>query len=306
MKSRPYGGDDDFIRIREFLIEVLAENDLLEHSWHPARLDYWKWHVTACGGVPPGRDSVFLWETPAGRIAAVLNPEGRGDAFIQIHPCYRSEELEEEIISTAERVYMKPASRQLRFMVFADDALRTGILSSRGYRAEEWSEQYRRLSLEKKVVPVTPPAGYAIRGMTAEDVPSRSWASWRAFHPDEPDEDYDGHDWYGNIEAIPAYRRDLDLVAIDGKEEVAAFCTVWFDAVTGTGYLEPVGRKPEARERNLMRSLLTEGAARLQKLGGKQISVAGSSFPANVLYASVLGNRFRLVVPWSLAMKGSS
>jgi len=29
---------------------------------------------------------VFIWETTDGRIAAVLNREGPGNAFLQVHP----------------------------------------------------------------------------------------------------------------------------------------------------------------------------------------------------------------------------
>jgi len=31
-------------------------------------------------------EDVFIWETTDGRIAAVLNREGPGNAFLQVHP----------------------------------------------------------------------------------------------------------------------------------------------------------------------------------------------------------------------------
>ena len=80
----------------------------------------------------------------------------------------------------------------------------------------------------------------------SSELPSRSWASWRAFHSDDPDEKYDGDwSWYQNIQAAPLYRRDLDLVAIAPSGEVAAFTTTWYDDVTHSGYFEPVGTMPE-------------------------------------------------------------
>lgn len=298
LSMRPYRDESDFWRIRGFLREVLIANNLLEYSWHLARLDYWRWHVTNCGGPPPGSETVFIWETPAGGIAAVLNPEGNGEAFIQIHPEYRSEELEEEIISTAEEKYLMGNAEKLRFMVFAEDSLRKKILFSRGYRRESWNEQYRTMKLEAEIEVPKTPDGYHIRHQRPEDVPSRIWASWRAFHPNAPDDQFKADNWYGNIEKIPTYRRDLDLVAVSENGEVVAFCTIWYDDVTRTGYMEPVGRKPEIRVKHLMRSLLLEGAARLQRSGGVQLSVGGTSFSANVLYASVMGIAHKLVIPW--------
>lgn len=42
-----------------------------------------------------------------------------------------------------------------------------------------------------------------------------------------------------------------------------------------------------------------EDASRLRDLGGVQLSVAGSSLSANILYASMLGMEHRKVVPWT-------
>lgn len=306
LKMIPYRDEGDFWRIRDFLRKVLMANGLREHSWHLARFDYWRWHGVNCGSPPPGADTVFIWETPEAEIAAVLNPEGPGDAFIQIHPDHRSRELEEEIVATAEERYTggeTPLAGKLRFMVFENDTLRSNILASRGYKIDRWREQYRTMKLTGETISPETIPGYTIRHQNPEDIPSRALASWRAFHPGEPYDEQEDHHWYKNIEMIPNYRRDLDLIAVSEDGEVAAFCTVWYDDVTRTGYMEPVGRKPEIKEKHLMRNLLMEAAARLQKLGGVQLSVAGSSFSANVLYASVLGINHELVVPWVKTMQ---
>jgi hypothetical protein len=92
-----------------------------------------------------------------------------------------------------------------------------------------------------------------------EELPARSWASWRAFHPDEPDERYQGWEWYHNIQRIPLYRRDLDVVAVAPNGEIASFCTVWFDDVTRTGVFEPVGTAPEHQRRGLGKAVMCEG-----------------------------------------------
>ncbi len=66
---------------------------------------------------------MFLWETAEGRLAAVLHPDGPGDAFLQIHPAFRSAELEVAMLSVAETQF---ATTQ------ADGSQRLAALGARG------------------------------------------------------------------------------------------------------------------------------------------------------------------------------
>ncbi len=112
------------------------------------------------------------------------------------------------------------------------------------------------------------PPGFTIRSLgRCEELPARSWASWRGFHPDEPDEKYEGWEWYRNIQRCPLYRRDLDIVAAAPDGAIASFCTIWYDDVTRTAYYEPVATAPEYQRLGLGRACLLEGLRRLQHLG---------------------------------------
>ena len=82
--------ENDYWRIRAYLREVMHANDRREFSWHVARLDYWRWHVNENLEHMPLEEVIFLWEDVQGRIAAVLNPEGRADVHLQVHPGQRS------------------------------------------------------------------------------------------------------------------------------------------------------------------------------------------------------------------------
>jgi len=278
--QRPYQTEDDYWAIREFLRDVFIRNDRRQYSWPVARLDYWRWHVAAnCNGTQV-EEATFLWETEEGRIAAVLNPEDPGHAYLQVDPRYRTPELEEEMLALAEERLMTvgpPSGRPVLVVgVLEGDTLREEILSRRGYAPRSGSQaydRYRNLSLPIPEVP-TPP-GYTIRPMTLEDIPSRSWASWRAFHPDDPDADYRSHDWYASIMRAPMYRRDLDLVAADESGAVVAFCTIWYDDVARSGYYEPVGTMPEHQRRGLCTALLHEGMRRLVERGGIHACIGG-------------------------------
>ena len=86
LMQRKYRCEDDYWRIRQFLREVFLLNDRRELSWPLYRWDYWRWHVNANIFRFSLEAAVFLWETAEGRLAAVLHPDGPGEAFLQVHP----------------------------------------------------------------------------------------------------------------------------------------------------------------------------------------------------------------------------
>jgi mycothiol synthase len=302
--ERPYQGDDDFWRIRNFLRHVFVLNDRREFSWPVIRWDYWCWHgIRNLNDGVLERD-VFIWETGAGDIAAVLNRENAGYAFLQVHPTYKSKALEEQVIRRAEESLIVPSRRggkALRVWCDSMDIQRQEILKTRGYElVPEEGEWQWRYELDQPIPERPVRDGYLIRALgEASELPSRSWASWRAFHSDEPDEKY-GNDWtwYLNIQSAPLYRRDLDLVAISSTGEVAAFTTIWYDDVTRCGFFEPVGTMPEHQRRGLASALLCEGMRRMKKMGATQAMVGGEASHANALYRSVFGPIHDISQPW--------
>jgi mycothiol synthase len=298
---------EDYWRMRAFLREVFLLNERRERGWQVARLDYWRWHGIENGGWPPSMDDVtFIWETAKGQIAAVLNPEGPGEAFLQVHPGLRTPELEEEMIAIAEErlaVLASSGQRKLRIWANEHDGLRQEILVRRGYAKGEWPEYRWRRSLDVPIPDVPVAAGYTVRALgDVEELSARSWASWKAFHPRDPDERYEGWDWYLNVQRIPLYRRDLDIVAVAPTGEVASFCTAWYDDVTRTGCFDPVGTMPAHQRRGLGKAVMCEGLRRLKRLGATMAYVGGFTVAANALYASVMSSEYELVEPWKRAL----
>ncbi|MCL5999234.1 MAG: GNAT family N-acetyltransferase [Chloroflexi bacterium] len=299
---RTYQGEDDFWRMREFLRQVFMLNGRREVSWHVARLDYWCWHVIDnCQEYPSIEGVTFIWETDDGQIVAVLNPEGKGEAHLQVHPGLRTPELEEEMLDVAEqRLAASEPDRRCTLRVWAggQDDLLQKILARRGYTKGEWPEYQHCWTLAAPVpdVPVAP--GYTVRSLgDASELPARSWASWKGFHPDEPDERYGGWEWYHNIQRMPLYRRDLDIVAVAPGGEIAAFCTFWYDDVTRSAYIEPVATVTEHQRRGLGKAVICEGLRRLQRMGGTIAFVGGYSAAARALYSSV-GTQYGVREPW--------
>lgn len=137
---RSYCIEEDYWRIREFLRQVMIANNRRELCWHVARLDYWWWFVNPDIEKIPLEENVFIWETESGQIAAVLNPEGRGQAYLQIHPGFRTPELDEEMIALAEErlsVTNKDGQRKLQVFVDSQDKAIQRVLSGRGFKRVE-------------------------------------------------------------------------------------------------------------------------------------------------------------------------
>lgn len=307
LTMQPYQSEDDYWRIRAFLRQVMLLNGLREKSWHVARLDYWRWHVALnCQERETIDDVVFLWETTDGQIAAVLNPEGDGEAHLQVHPGLRTPALEEEMLAVAEERLSLERDGQRALTVWTDDQdeVCSALLERRGYSRGKWVEHQWRRDLGASIPEAPIPAGYAVRPLgDVDELPARSWASWRGFHPDEPDDEYQGWEWYLNVQRCPLYRRDLDIVAVaptgSPGGEIASFCTLWYDDVTRSAYVEPVATVPEHQRLGLARAVITEGLRRAKRLGATRAFVGGYEAAPNALYASVISLAHDRSQQWS-------
>jgi mycothiol synthase len=289
---RNYQDEDDYWRIRQFLREVMLLNGLREWSWNVARLDYWRFFgMNSIHPFAPLPEIIFLWETSDGQIAAVLNPEDPGNTFLQVHPFFKTRSLEAEMILLAEQRLSIPHGNNRRIAVWADsqDELRLGILKERSYVRGPETENHWRRDLDAPIPEAPVAEGYIIRPLGGQsELPARSWASWRGFHPDEPEEKYQGWEWYHNIQRCPLYRRDLDLLAAAPDGSIASFATFWFDDATRTVYIEPVATEPEQLRKGLARAVITEGLRRVQRLGAQRVFVGGMEPGPDALYSSVL------------------
>jgi GNAT superfamily N-acetyltransferase len=297
-----YQNEEDYWRIRKFLREVSLLNDRHDYSWSLLRWDYWVWHVNMNIYHFKLEDSVHLWEVD-GQIVAVLNPDSTGEAFFQVHPAYRSEGLRCEMLDAAEMRLpnqKEDGRRELITWANEEDALHKDVLTKRGYtRSKYKAEHMRSRPLTQPVPEAVPPGGYTVRALgDKSELPARSWLSWKVFHPDEPDEKYQGWEWYKNVQRVPLYRRDLDIVAVASDGELAAFCTVWFDDVTRTAVFEPVGTHPGHQKRGLGKAVMNEGLRRAQQLGATLATVSSYSDGAHALYASMGFTEFDLLEPW--------
>jgi GNAT superfamily N-acetyltransferase len=266
------------------------------------RWDYWLWHINENIFHFDPREKVHLWEAD-GQIVAMLNPDGQNEAFFQFHPKFRDAAPLSEMVDLAEQKIFarrEHGKKELIVWVNEKDDLFKKLLQYCGYVRSKFSaEHMRRRDLSAPVADPIVPSGYTVRALGDEsELPARSWLSWRAFHPNEPDEKYEGWTWYKNVQRVPLYRRDLDIVAVSDAQELSAFCTVWFDDVTRTAVFEPVATHPFHLKRGLGKAVMTEGLHRAQLLGANLATVSSYSPAAHALYESMGFTEFDLCEPW--------
>ena len=236
-----------------------------------------------------------IWETASGEIAGVLNQGDPGVCHLHIHPDTRSRELEEAMVAEAEaRMSTQNRDDKRVLWVRADelDALRNEVLSKRGfsrYDSAHSIEHHGRRTLRDRVDEVVLPDGFVVRSMGGdEDLPARSLASWRAFHPGESDDGCDRTgDWYRNVQRSPTYRRDLDVIVVAADGEIASFCVCYYDAPSRSGVFVLAGTATDYQRRGLGKAVMSEALRRLRALGATDAYVSWYERPAGALYESV-------------------
>lgn len=316
LTMRSYQTEEDYWRIREFLRSAMSANHKREWSWHVARWDYWIWFANPDIEKIPLNENIFIWETEDGQIAAVINPEARGQVFPQVHPAHRSPELEDEMMAAAERhltVTGEDGTRKLWVWLDSQDGMRKEVLTRRGYQRVETpgeQEYQHRRSLDEPLPDAPQVAGYVIRPQgDGLELLERCYASGLGFHRDDINtarNNRDHPEWYHHIQSAPLYRRDLDLVAVAADGSIASFCTIWFDDATRTAYFEPVATVPAHQKRGLGKAVMLEGLHRLKRMGCKIALVGGYSEAANALYFSVMGAEHDISEPWEKVVEGTA
>ena len=303
--KRAYTTEDDFWRMRAFLREAMAENNLTEKCWHVARLDYARWHVMMNCAKVSLNEVASIWQEGDRIVGIVLPDGGLGEAHIMIRPGFGTHELEAEMIAHAERMLAEEVQGQGRSLCVwtpSDNKLRISLLNERGYARKGAAEMQWEKELPAKLEPSPLPPGYAVRPLgDGLELLERCYSSGLGFHGGDIAvgiENREDPTWYRNIQTAPLYRRDLDLVAVAPDGSIASFCTIWFDDVTRTAYFEPVATIPSKQRMGLGRAVLTEGLIRLSRMGAVKAFVGGYSQGANALYSSVFGPVYNTYEPW--------
>jgi len=294
LQMKQYSGSADYWRIREFLRALQANATRPSGTWHVGVFDYWRWHWLE-NVVEREPYELRYWETESGETVAVLIQGDPGVCHPLVDPGVQTAALEHEILVVAEEhLTTKTSNGRDIVFVWADvnDECLNGVLKERGYEAHESAHSTEYHGWQALISPPEQaplPSGYSIRSMgDVDELPARSLASWRAFHPGEPDDGADPTgEWYRNIQRAPLYRRDLDVVVIDDNGDIVSFAVCYFDDVSRTGVFVLAGTTPAHQCKGLGKAVMAEALRRLYHLGAVGAYVSWYEAPAGALYESV-------------------
>jgi predicted N-acetyltransferase YhbS len=293
-RHRSYNDQQDFLRVRDFLVDTYALLDR-PFNWRLERWNYARYFVVPMIGayakdpVSPDdsrkairmwADLIRLWENSEGRVVAVTTLEypWSGDAFFLRHPDHDA--MLVEMFEDAEENLVHPVQRTLRIHIYEHDEQLKAVAQSRGYQKNAgWFEEDAEFVIGSELPEPSLPAGFVIQSMADDnDLERRRKAFGRGFNHEDPKE------WpnlfsYQELQKAPDYRKEQDLVVVAPDGEFASFCILWWDERNRMGILEPVGTVPEHRRKGLGRAVVYEAIQRAAALGAEKVVVgAGLAF----------------------------
>ncbi|MHB8572861.1 MAG: GNAT family N-acetyltransferase [Candidatus Dormibacteria bacterium] len=130
--------------------------------------------------------------------------------------------------------------------------------------------------------------GYVVRTTNPDDENSRVECHRSSFAPSSFTRTQ-----YQRARSTPAFDPELDVAAIAPDGSVVSFCLGWYDPVTRTGLLEPIGTHPTHQRRGLASGCIVEVLTRMRARGAQTVRVLCAHGSAG--YALYTGLGFQ---PW--------
>jgi ribosomal protein S18 acetylase RimI-like enzyme len=292
LTSRLYETERDLRQMQGLLMEARSHTD----DWHYIHIGELTFHffMLLCHLNP--RKHIRLWHDAEDRLAgyAML---GEGPSFDwQVAPQHEWRGIETEAWTWAETFLAKLRERNpeqwggnLTSGARQDNGRRRIFLAQHGFRySGEFAEVNMLRTLGNPIPEPVPPTGYRIHSIAGtNDAPKRAVAHREVWQPWTDGNISD--EAYVSFMQLPAYQRDLDVIASAADGGVAAFVNGWIDPLNRIGELGSVGVVPAHRRRGLMRAVLTEVLRRMRARGMDRacVSTGAANIPAIRLYTSV-------------------
>jgi mycothiol synthase len=292
--SRNFQGNDDFQKMRTFLIAARRDTGHYAGYWHIGG------GLTWCTFLMAFRvdlsANIRLWED---RVGALVGFAIFGDDFsmdMQVRPDVRWQGIEEEMLVWAETRWRESIDnptipqerkRDLFTGVLVEDAPRIAFLEHHGFtRGNKHLVRFVRSLAAPIPAPTrSVPDGFCVRGVAGEhEITNRASAHREAFHPSRITDE-----GYARLMRMSEYDRDLDVIAVAPDGVIAAYAMCWVDGVNKVGEFEPVGTRPAFQRQGLARAALLEGMARMKARGAETalVSTGEENAGAIRLYESV-------------------
>jgi mycothiol synthase len=290
INMRTAEGETDFWLLRGFL----------EDTW-PLAAPFFNWEVRRLDGAyfhneKPGWDArwnggrdLALWQKPDGQLVGAVHPEGKGDAWLEVHPQYRW--LEEAMLDWAEANLARPNKEghpQLAVFTWEYDKERQEQLHQRGYTRTDAGDVLREKPYNVQDVPApTMPEGYRlheVRPGHPEDCERYAALLNAAFKRSI----HTAKELATFTTMSPSYCQEIELVAVAPDGSFAALTGMTYDEDHRFGSFEPVCAVPGPKPLGLTGKLMLEGYRRVRQMGAEHCYVGtGIGMAANRFYDAV-------------------
>ena len=291
LTSRSYETERDLQQMQALLMEARSVTDDWRY-WHVGELTF-RFFTLACHLNP--QEHIRLWHNDEGKLAgyAILGEDPSFDW--QVLPEYEWSGIEAEAMAWAEICLTELRERDMQqwggslvSSARQDNARRRLFLGQHGFRySGEFAEVNMLRSLDKPIPEAMLPPGCQVRAVEVGEISDRAAAHREVWQPWTDGNISD--EAYVSFMQLPAYQRDLDVIATAADGAVAAFAIGWIDPLNRIGEVGSVGVVPLYRRQGLMRAVLLEVLRRMQVRGMERacVSTGVVNIPAIRLYASV-------------------
>jgi GNAT superfamily N-acetyltransferase len=220
-----------------------------------------------------------LWRQGDELVALAL-VDNFNNLFFEITSEKTNPELEDSIVDwgvTCQKTLNQQHNRSdtLDACVRADASLHLRVLQDHGFIASATRSLKYRLSLNAPLVEAPLPAGFVIRPVYGESEVEALVSLHRAAFGSEAMTVEERL----SIMRSPHYCPELDLVACDGNEILAAFCIGGLEELEceKIGFTDPIGTHPAFQKKGLAKALISHTARLLKDLGATLVLTGTSS-----------------------------
>lgn len=278
----PYHDARDFLRVRDLLVDTYRQTGKA-HNWMIDRWEFCRTFAqTMMGTTESWPETVGLWTDDKGKVVAVATSEGekQGEAhfLLNLPAGPVPDDLIGALFDHAEDqlAVQQPGQPRLKLRIAEARPELEAEAARRGLR-RVWTEAMSHKALSAKEQADLPP-GYRLAWGTQVDDALKGRAHVRAFgYEADPRAERTAACWTAQ-RAMPDWKDELELFALDPDGQVVCFVNLWYDAVNQLAICEPVGTDPDHRRRGLAQALIVEGGRRVAAWGAQELLV-GSDQP---------------------------
>ena len=274
-EPRAFESDRDLARVIRLFADLHAATPHPDYQ-HPGGMEWWLRRIV--------KDDfkVFIWDDGDDIAGFVIDDAG----YLIPRTADRAVKSWLQVIAWAERSFRASGRTTLELAAADDEPELREALLARGYEGS--GSVSVELVFDVRGEPQVPALPMGYRLATLEDLGDDSYielhrAAWSTVKPSEYDRRL--HDV---VTAMPDFRRDMVPVVLAPDGTPAAYGIGWFDGLTHTVEIEPLGTHPAYRKLGLGRAIVRDIHHRSWACGARSVMVWGShaNVAATRLYMS--------------------